>query len=154
MSIYAKWIEVDRRFAFSIEPMNGGVEISDEQHQEIFAAQSQGQTISPGANGFPVAAAPTLTADQIRSQYEQAAQSLLDSTAKAWGYDSIISAASYTSSGVAQYKADAAALIAWRDALWQEAYSIDVSTKNGQTAPATTADFLAMLPAAPARPTA
>jgi hypothetical protein len=103
----------------------------------------------------PQAAPPAVeTPDDVRSRYEAAAQSWLDATARAWGYDSVISAASYATSGVAQYKADAQALIGWRDALWQAAYTIDVSVKNGQAAPATAADFLAMLPAAPARPTA
>jgi hypothetical protein len=132
-----------------------GVAVSDDEHATLMAAQSAGKLIQTDATGTPVAVdRPGPTADQIRTQYETAAQSLLDSTAKAWGYDSVISAASYTTSGVAQYKADAQALIEWRDALWQAAYGVEVSVRGGTAMPATAADFLAMLPAPPARPTA
>jgi hypothetical protein len=94
------------------------------------------------------------TTAQIITNYESAAQIRLDSVAQSWGYDSLVSAASYASSTVAQYKADALSLIAWRDAVWQKAYEIELSVKAGtQTMPATPADFVALLPAPPARPT-
>lgn len=105
------------------------------------------------AGNTPAPADPP-TADQIRAQYEAAAQSLLDSTACTWGYDSLMSAASYASSGAARYKAEADALITWRDALWQAAYNVEVSVQGGAAMPATEADFLAMLPPAPVRPQA
>jgi len=102
--------------------------------------------------------APVLTPAQIQANtiasYEAAAQSQLDSVAQSWGYDSVVSAASYASSTVAQYKADALSLIAWRDAVWQKAYEIESAVKAGaQTMPETPADFVALLPAPPARPT-
>lgn len=130
------------------------VEITELDHAALLAAQAVGKIIKADAEGKPVAVTVSLTPDQIRAQYEAAAQDILDSTAQSWGYDSVISAASYASSGVARYKAEADALIAWRDSLWQAAYNVEVSVQNGAAMPATAADFLAMLPPAPTRPTA
>ena len=87
--------------------------------------------------------------------YEAAVQAEMDSTARAWGYDSLLSAASYAASAVLQYKADSLALVAWRDALWIAAYALEQAVIAGtQTLPATTAAFLALLPPPPARPVA
>lgn len=132
-----------------------GIEITEEERDALLAAEKAGSVIQLGANNQPEAVQKTLTPDQVRAQYEASAQDLLDSTARAWGYDSVISAASYASSGVAQYKADAQALITWRDSLWQKAFSVESDVKAGTIPmPATAADFLAMLPAAPTRPVA
>jgi hypothetical protein len=98
---------------------------------------------------------PLPTQAQLTAQYEAKAQSNLDSLAQSWGYDNIVSAVSYANSTVAQYKADALALIAWRDATWQEAESLDAQIAAGTAqVPATVAAFVALLPAAPTRPTA
>jgi hypothetical protein len=79
----------------------------------------------------------------------------LDAGAQAWGYDSIVSAASYATSTNAQFKAEAAALIAWRDAVWAWAVTEEAAIVGGtQQLPATPAAFVALMPAAPARPTA
>jgi len=88
------------------------------------------------------------TRDEIISSYNYEAQKHLDDVAKFWGYDSLFSAASYASSTNAKYKADAASLIAWRDSVWSEAYTIE----QGDL-PNTAEEFLAMLPAAPTQPT-
>ncbi len=96
---------------------------------------------------------PTPTKSQIISTYELAAQNQLDSIAQSWGYDSLLSASSYVNSTVAQYKADALALVAWRDAVWTSAYSIENAINAGtQDLPPTTTAFVALLPLPPARP--
>lgn len=79
--------------------------------------------------------------------YEQAAKLNLDSLAQSWGYDSLVSAASYVNSTNSQFKADAEALIAWRDAYWAKAYTIE-----SEALPATVDAFIALLPAAPIKP--
>jgi hypothetical protein len=87
------------------------------------------------------------------SEYEAAAQKHLDSFAASWGYDGLNSAASYVASTVGRFKAEAEALVAWRDAVWVAAYDLETFVVNGtETIPATAADFIALLPAAPNRP--
>lgn len=94
-------------------------------------------------------APPAPSAEQVAASYETALQSALDTGAQAWGYDNIVSAASYAASTVAQFKAEAAALIGWRDASWIYAKSVTLSAP-----PASVAVFLAAAPAAPTRPKA
>jgi hypothetical protein len=98
---------------------------------------------------------PPLTQAQLTAQYEAKAQGNLDALAQSWGYDNIVSAASYANSTVAQYKADALALIAWRDATWQAAEALQAQITAGTAQPpATETAFIALMPIAPARPTA
>lgn len=90
---------------------------------------------------------------EAKTAYETAAQAKLDALAQSWGYDNIISAASYAASAVPRFKAEADALIAWRDALWTAAYAIEAAVVAGtQQLPATAEAFLALLPSAPVRP--
>lgn len=56
--MYAKWIDSDLRFAFSLAD-NGGVEITAEEHTYLLDNQSAGATIQPDENGFPVAVFPS-----------------------------------------------------------------------------------------------
>ena len=79
--------------------------------------------------------------------YEQAAKLNLDLLAQSWGYDSFISAVSYVNSTNAQFKAEAEALIEWRDSYWTQAYTIEK-----ENLPTTAEAFVAMLPAAPIKP--
>jgi enamine deaminase RidA (YjgF/YER057c/UK114 family) len=87
-----------------------------------------------------------LTPTQIQTQYEQAAQNLLDTTAKTQGYDGILSLASYATSTNPTFKAQAEAGIAWRDAVWTEGYSVLAQVEAGLLAQPTVESFLAMLP--------
>jgi len=99
--------------------------------------------------------APIPTTAQLILAGETAAQNLLDSTAKAWGYDSLLSAASYVNSLVPQYKSESAVLTQWRDSLWSTAFQIEqacTATPPTQAFPTTIDAFLAMLPAVPVRP--
>lgn len=51
--MFAKWVDADGRFAFSLGD-NGGVEVLDEDHALLLAGESQGKRIVPGAGGAPV----------------------------------------------------------------------------------------------------
>lgn len=125
------------------------VEISTEYWESLLQAQSQGQVIEADSTGYPKAVnPPPPTRDETIATYNQAAQQNLDAVAKSWGYSSIVSAASYANSTNPQYKADAEALITWRDETWEQAYTIEA----GATLPPNVESFLAMLPAAPAKP--
>lgn len=74
-------------------------------------------------------------------------QAWMESVVRANGYDSVISCASYANSSVEQWRKDALAVIAWRDAVWQAAYAWQ-SGANGElpaTIP-TLAQVIAQLP--------
>ena len=81
------------------------------------------------------------------ASYEMAAQNILESVAVTWGYSSMLAAVSYVSSTNAHYKADAEALVAWRDSYWAEVYTLE----SGGL-PDTVEDFLALLPESPSKP--
>lgn len=124
------------------------IKITDEIYKNLIMAQSKGQIIQSDINGNPeLINYPALNQNQIIANYEFAAQENLDAVAKSWGYDSLVSAVSYANSTNPQFKAEAEALIEWRDKLWAEAYTIEAGTL-----PVTADAFLAMLPAAPTKP--
>lgn len=74
-------------------------------------------------------------------------QAWLDATAGQNGYDSLASCISYLNSSVAQYAADAAAALAWRDAVWLACFQWQqsASTNPPATFP-TSAEVIAQLP--------
>lgn len=104
----------------------------------------EGWTYANSVFAAPIPA--ILTPTQIQTQYTQAAQNLLDTTAKTQGYDGILSLASYATSTNPTFKAQAEAGIAWRDAVWTEGYSILAQVEAGLLAQPTVESFLAMLP--------
>ena len=65
-----------------------------------------------------------------------------------WGYDNVISAASYAASTNKQYAADAAALIGWRDEVWAWATPQFPNVTAGETPES----FMATMPAQPEQP--
>ncbi|MCW0458960.1 hypothetical protein NB717_000028 [Xanthomonas sacchari] len=67
----------------------------------------------------------------------------LDEVARSRGYDSIVSCASYAASTNEQFKAEAAAAIAWRDAVYAKGYELLANTPEGVETPEA---VLALLP--------
>jgi hypothetical protein len=65
---------------------------------------------------------PPPTVTDIVARFMPQLQSWMDSVAQQNGYDNVVSCVSYKGSGVAQWAEDAAAMIAWRDAVWHWAY--------------------------------
>jgi hypothetical protein len=77
-------------------------------------------------------------------------QQSLDAGAKTWGYDSIVSAASYATDTNPQYAADAKAMIGWRSAVWAWAipqFATIVAGADPQT-------FMVNMPIQPTQPVA
>ncbi|WP_092253754.1 phage tail assembly chaperone [Pseudomonas sp. NFACC13-1] len=63
--MYAKWIEEDGRFAFD-QIDNGGVEITDEEHAELFQSGRGFKVIVLGTDGRPALQEPPLpTLDEL-----------------------------------------------------------------------------------------
>jgi hypothetical protein len=74
-------------------------------------------------------------------------QQWMETTAKTNAYDSVLSCVSYKDSGVAQFAADAAAMTAWRDALWHWASEWQAGFHGQLPNPVPTlADIIALAP--------
>jgi hypothetical protein len=123
------------------------VEITDDTYRSLLDGQSQGKTIAGDINGYPILLDKTL--EQIIILIKSAIQSKLDTGARSWGYFDIVSGTSYVSSTNRQYAADAQALIAWRDSVWEWAIPLFSGIQGGEDIPT----FLQNMPAQPAQPT-
>lgn len=66
---------------------------------------------------------PDLSPEQIIEMFRASIQAHVDQTAISKRYDSGNSMASYVSSTVPQWSAEAQAFVAWRDAVWAYAYA-------------------------------
>lgn len=105
---------------------------------------NQGNTADP---------APAPSNAALTEQYTQAIQDSLDAYAQSWGYDHIVSAASYVNSTVAKFKNEGTALLTWRDQVWEWAEAELAAILAGTTpVPTDMTAFLSGMPAKPARP--
>lgn len=87
--------------------------------------------------------------DQIVQKAIDGVQAWIDRTAQQNGYDGAVSCASYAASSVTRWRQDAAALIAWRDAVWQAAHAWRASLNGQLPSPIPTIDqIIATLPKA------
>lgn len=72
-----------------------------------------------------------------QADYAAAIQAHIDATAKQRGYNDGVHLASYVASTVSPWSAEAAAFVAWRDAVWLYAYQqMDLVTANERAKPA------------------
>ena len=126
------------------------VEISLEEWETLLNGQANGKLIKADSKGRPYLADPDpLNKDQTITYLSSAIQQSLNTGSTTWGYDNIVSGCSYANSTNAQYAADAAALIKWRDDTWEWA-----NAKFENVAPGTTADeFMQDAPLQPPKPT-
>lgn len=76
-----------------------------------------------------------------------AVQRHLDATAQSRGYDGILSACTYATSGVAKFAAEGQACLAWRDAVWSACYAILDDVQAGRRSAPTIDGLLKELPA-------
>lgn len=72
-----------------------------------------------------------------------AVQAHIDDLARSWSYNDAATLAGYAASAVPKWAAEAAALIAWRDAIWLQVYGYQTAP---ETAPAMIEDLIAALP--------
>lgn len=109
----------------------GSVSITDAQYQAITAEQT-----------MP-------TAQQVEAQFTASIQQRLDDFARQRNYDNILSACTYATSTVANFKAEGQACVNLRDATWAAAYDILAKVQAGKRPmPTSIADIEADLPAA------
>lgn len=99
------------------------VEITDEEHAALLAAQAEGKIISADAEGKPVALdRPALTGADLERALLRAVQRHLDAQARALGYENIAAAVSFAEEpAVEKYQAEGRALRAWRSKVWEAA---------------------------------
>jgi hypothetical protein len=81
------------------------------------------------------------------ADYQDAVEGHVEAVAAQRGYSSSVSCASYVSSIVPQWKAEATAFSAWRDQVWVFALNELLKVQQGQRAVPTVAAFIAELPA-------
>lgn len=93
---------------------------------------------------------PSETLEQTQNKLKGLLIQKVNDGANLWGYDSIISASTYSSSTNPQYALEAQALIKWRDDVWAWAISELSNVKAGDTAD----KFIQNMPKLPARPKA
>lgn len=92
---------------------------------------------------------PSETQAQTQTRLSSLLTSAINDGATQWGYDSIVSAASYVGSTNPQYVAEAIALVKWRDEVWAWGIPKLATVTPGETA----GGFLADMPLPPPKPT-
>ena len=90
----------------------------------------------------------------VQQVYDDATEALLNQRAHSWGYKNMSRATTYAASANPQWAAEAAALVAHRDAVWIAAYAILQDVLNNVRPVPTLSDYLAELPTLPTRPVA
>lgn len=88
------------------------------------------------------------TADLPRAEdYAAAVQAHIDATAKSREFNDGVTAATYLTSTIPRWKADAEAFVSWRDMVWAYSYGELDKVMTGQRPQPTIADFINELPA-------
>ena len=89
---------------------------------------------------------PDLSSAATLQDYELAVQAVIDETARSRRYKHGDAFASYFNSTVGPWKEEASAFIAWRDNVWQYAYTELSKVQGGAREQPTVEDFLLELP--------
>lgn len=107
---------------------------------------------TPDLGQSEISAEPVNEAQEYAAAVIESARQLIDGHVEAYarskGYNDAASFASYVSSGVPQWAAEAKAFVAWRDAVWVTAYSKMAEVQGGGSAP-TAEELFQLLPPAP-----
>ncbi len=123
------------------------LEISQEYHAELLAAQSAGKVISWNGDLPTAEDPPALSFEQEVVVFKTAIQAHMDAAAKASGYDDIKTAVTYAEEpSVAKFQAEGQAFRAWRSLVWAYGYEqLALVASGGRTKP-TVAELVAELP--------
>lgn len=103
-----------------------------------------GCTITPRFAGAPDL--PLTMAVPDVAAYSAAITAHLEATARSRSYDSALSLASYVASAIPAWAAEAAAFVAWRDAVWAYALTEMGKVQAAERAPPTVEALIAELP--------
>lgn len=97
-----------------------------------------------GVAEYQPPALPPQTPEQQQAALTAAVQSHLDATARAKGYDSLLSAVSYVGSPV--FGSEAVVFRDWRDAVWGRCYEVEAAVQAGARPLPTVAEVIGELP--------
>lgn len=89
---------------------------------------------------------PVMAIEEQKKYFLQLAQDMMDSKVRERNYDGIMSACSYSGSTSPKFAAEAAACMAWRDAVWEKCYELLDAIKPGDPENLTEEDFMGSLP--------
>ena len=104
-----------------------------------------GGLLCPVEKVYQSAEEKTAIDDAKSKELEAAVQNRLEDAAKAKGYDSILSACSYT--GFANpFQIESQTFVAWRGAIWAKCYEILAAVKSGVRPMPTIEELIAELP--------
>ena len=124
---------------------------------EYYTADSLEQAVAhfgltPYTRPEPPQEEPQVSLEEVSKPYLQAMDNMLTETARALGYDSVLSCISYVGSGNATRAAQAVAMRDWRDACYDAAAALQAQYASAATSGGelpTVEEFLGMLPAKP-----
>jgi hypothetical protein len=112
------------------------IDITPEYHAELIAGQASGKEIKPDANGVPqLADPPPPTPEELQAAYTAAIEAHVEATARARGYTSAVSCATYAASTIPAWQAEGAAFVAWRDDVWTAALAMLAAVQAGGAIP-------------------
>lgn len=112
----------------------------EEHGREIFALAL--------AMNPPLAPVVTPTPEEIQAVFVSAIDAHVEAQARSWSYNGAAHLASYVTSTVPAWAAEAQAFVAWRDAVWVSALQLLAQVQAGEVAPPSNpAEFISTLPA-------
>lgn len=112
------------------------VEISDAQWEEFINNVGHRKWLDGEVVAYEPSSEPTIT------DYENAIQNLVDSTARERQFRDGVTLASYIGSTKPKWAAEAQAFVAWRDNVWHYAYGELAKVQAGQRSQPTVDQFL------------
>lgn len=135
-------------------PLEGGIEISEQEYHDAIEGMLAGKEvrIEEGALvvDFPSEPEPEPepepTLEEIIERYQWAIEGHVNAVAQERQYSGAVSCASYVNSTNGQWAAEAAAFIAWRDAVYIYAFAELDKVQNGTREQPTIEAFIAELP--------
>ncbi|MFK3663929.1 hypothetical protein ACI2JN_01545 [Ochrobactrum teleogrylli] len=113
------------------------------RHYQALGLEPPMKTV-PVENGEPVANHPGFDPVEI---YRFEIQAMIDAKASERQYDSGATLASYVSSTIPRWAAEAQAFLAWRDQVWAYALTELAKVRAGERGQPSVEDFLAGVPA-------
>lgn len=102
--------------------------------------------IDPPSGSFSSEPVIPLTTDEKLEAIKSAVQYKLDSTAKTYGYDSILTAVTYVGSPVVKFDGEAIAFRNWRANCWDTCYTLLAQWQAGQINEMSPTEVVAVLP--------
>lgn len=139
----------------STDLLEGGIEITGQDYREAILAlcdPHDGRVITTQNGVFGLAKPPSPEPEPdpepelpTQQDYAAAIQARVDEVAASRGYHDGVHLASYVASTVPKWAAEAAAFVAWRDAVWTYAHAQLAAVQAGEREQPTVMEFVAEL---------